>query len=123
MSFPTLWKTTEKEEVKEVEIKTKQVERTRLNIPHPAPVDLSKREITWKIVTEDNVADIFAQLKTDGADPVFFALTDDGYKELSLTIAEIRNYIASQRSIIIKYKEYYEPEIKDGTNGQQGSTN
>jgi hypothetical protein len=37
-------------------------------------------------------------------------MTDKGYEQLSLTMAEIRNYIAQQRAILIKYKEYYEPE-------------
>jgi len=122
MSFPTLWKTTEKEEVKEVVVKQKAVEKTRLNLSHPDPVDLSKRNITWKIVTQDNATQVFADLENNAVDPVFFALTDDGYKELSLTIAELRNYIALQRSIIVKYKEYYEPEIKDGAEGSKGSS-
>jgi hypothetical protein len=26
-----------------------------------------------------------------------------------MTMAEVRNHIASQRAIIVKYKEYYEP--------------
>jgi len=38
-----------------------------------------------------------------------FGLTDDGYESLSVTMAELRNHIAAQRQIIIKYKEYYEP--------------
>ena len=52
---------------------------------------------------------MFDELEKQGADPVVFALTDDGYTQLSLTIAEIRILLASQKSIIAKYKEYYEP--------------
>jgi hypothetical protein len=29
-----------------------------------------------------------------------------------LTMAELRNYIAQQKTIIIKYKDYYEPKEK-----------
>jgi hypothetical protein len=43
---------------------------------------------------------------------VVFGLTDDDYQQLALTIAELRNFIATQRNIIIKYKDYYEaPKI------------
>ena len=123
MSLPNLWKTSEKEEIKEVVIQQKAVERTKLNIDHPAPLDLRGREIKWMIVTEDNATEVFEKLKTENVDPVFFTLTDDGYKELSLTIAELRNYIALQRSIIVKYKEYYESENKDGTSTNEGPAN
>jgi hypothetical protein len=44
---------------------------------------------------------------------VLFALTDDGYEELSIDIAQIRALIAQQRDIIIRYREYYEPKKKD----------
>jgi hypothetical protein len=27
-------------------------------------------------------------------------------------MAEVRNFIATQRTMVIKYKEYYEPEVK-----------
>lgn len=77
------------------------------------PEPLKARELKFIIVTEENVAQVFQQLKDQGADPVFFALTDDGYAQLALTIAEVRNLIAAQRSIIIKYKEYYEPTQKN----------
>jgi hypothetical protein len=39
---------------------------------------------------------------------VLFGLTSDGYQQLSMTIAEMRSFIATQRQIIIKYREYYE---------------
>jgi hypothetical protein len=44
---------------------------------------------------------------------VLFGLTDDGYQQLSMTIAEMRTLIATQRQIIIKYKEYYEPKKEE----------
>lgn len=61
------------------------------------------------VVTPDNIESIWGKLKEKNVDLVIFALTDDGYQELAMTMAEVRNYIAAQRSIIIKYKEYYEP--------------
>lgn len=42
---------------------------------------------------------------------VLFALADDGYKSLSLNIAEVRNFMNTQRETILKYKEYYETPV------------
>lgn len=94
--------------VKPVEIQTKAVERTRLNLPDPAP--LTTKPVEWILITPANAEQIFAELKEKNIDLVLFGLTDDGYESLSVTMAELRNHIASQRQIIIKYKQYYEPE-------------
>lgn len=90
-----------------IEVKTKAVERTKLNLADPPP--LKAREIEWVIVTKENAQQVFAELEKKGVDVVLFGLTDDGYEQLAMTMAELRNYIATQRSIIIKYKDYYEP--------------
>jgi hypothetical protein len=99
------------ERVKPVEIQTKAVERTRLDIPFPAPV--TAKPIEWIIITPENAEQIWAKLKEANADIVLLGLTDNGYEQLAVTIAELRNMIAAQRQIIIKYKEYYEPEKKE----------
>lgn len=103
----SFWPFGSKPEVKEVQIQKKEVERTRLDLPVPPP--LKAREMQWFVVTPENIDQVWAKLKEQGADLVVFALTDDGYQELAMTMAEVRNYIASQRAIIVKYKEYYEP--------------
>ena len=99
-----------KPEVKQVEIQTKAIERTRLNLKLPSP--LEARSIDWIVVTPDNIEQVWQSLKDKNTDLVLFALTDDGYEQLALTIAEVRNLINSQRVILLKYKEYYEPEVK-----------
>lgn len=96
-----------KSEVKEVQIQKKEVERTRLDLPMPPP--LKAREMQWFVMTPQNAEEVWVKLKEQNVDLVVFALTDDGYQELAMTMAEVRNYIASQRAIIVKYKEYYEP--------------
>ena len=95
------------DKVKPVEIQTKAVERTRLDLPEPAP--LTAREIKWILITPENAEKVFSDLKQQNVDLVLFAITDEGYEQLALTMAEIRNYVANQRAIIVKYKEYYEP--------------
>ena len=94
--------------VKPIEVQTKAQERTRLNLLDPAP--FKAKEIEWVIITPDNAPQIWAKLRDKGDDQALFAITDDGYENLALTIAELRNLIAQQRAIIIKYREYYEPE-------------
>lgn len=93
--------------VKPVEVVSKPLEKTPLNVPSPTPLQLSKP--TWVIVTRENAQEVFDQLEKDGSDPVIFGLTDKGYESLSIDFAEIRNFISTQRNIIIQYKQYYEP--------------
>lgn len=100
MSFG--WKSTEP-----IEVRTKATERARLNLADPTP--LQPRVPKWILVTPENAEQVFNSLKEQNVDMVLFALTDEGYEELALNMAELRNFIASQRAIIIKYKEYYEP--------------
>lgn len=90
---------------------TKTVERAPLNIVEPAPLSLKPFE--WTIITKENAAEVFAKLEANKDSIVLFGLTDDGYQQLSMTIAEMRTLIATQRQIIIKYKEYYEPKKEE----------
>jgi hypothetical protein len=48
-------------------------------------------------------------MQTKEQNLVLFGLTSEGYQTLAVTIAELRNLINTQRIIIEKYKEYYEP--------------
>jgi hypothetical protein len=91
-----------------IEIKKKAVERTPLNLADPSPLKPTAPQ--WRVLTPENQAQVFAELKSKNIDQVLFALTDDGYEELSVDIAQIRALIAQQRDIIIKYREYYEPK-------------
>jgi hypothetical protein len=93
---------------KPIEITTKAAEKTPLDIGHPDPLKL--KPVEWVVMTPANQEEVFAKLEAGGNDPVVFALTADGYQALAVTIAELRNLINTQRNIIIKYKEYYEPE-------------
>ena len=91
-----------------IEIKKKAVDRTPLNLADPSPLKPTAPQ--WRVITPENQAQVFAELKSKNIDQVLFALTDDGYEELSVDIAQIRALIAQQRDIIVKYREYYEPK-------------
>lgn len=94
--------------VEPITINKKAVEKTRLDLPLPTP--FTAKEINWVVVTPENASKVFAELKEKNIDVVLFAITDEGYEQLAVTMAELRNIIAQQRAVIIKYKEYYEPE-------------
>jgi hypothetical protein len=93
--------------VEPVVVKTEAVARTPLNLPDPAPI--SARPLKWIVITPDNADEVWEKLKKSNTDLVLFGITDQGYEELSITMMEIRNFIANQKTIIIKYREYYEP--------------
>jgi hypothetical protein len=94
-------------DVKPIEVKTVAQEKTRLNLKEPAP--LEARDVQWIVITPENAESVFQRLRDENIDVVLIGLTDVGYEQLSLTMAEIKNYIAQQKAIIVKYKEYYEP--------------
>ena len=91
---------------KTVKVQTEAVEKTHLDIEEPAPLDA--KPIEWIIITRENADEVFSQLEADGRYVVLFGLTSDDYRDLSLTIADLRTILATQKQIIVKYKEYYE---------------
>ena len=92
--------------VKPVEIQSKAIERTPLNLPDPIPLD--PLPIKWIVITPENAEEVWKTLKDKNEDLVLFALTDNGYEQISINMAAIRNFIDKQRIIIINYKDYYE---------------
>jgi hypothetical protein len=93
--------------VKPIEVKTVQQDKVKLNLQEPQP--LQPRRVEWFIITPENQEEIFAELGKKKYDLVLFGLTDDGYENLSMNMAEIRAYIMKQRAFIKSYKDYYEP--------------
>lgn len=91
---------------KPIEIQQKAVERVPLRLSDPAPLKPSTPR--WHVITPATAAQVWAELQAQNTDLVLFALTDDGYEELSRDYALIRNFIAQQREIIIRYRQYYE---------------
>jgi len=97
--------------VEPITVSTVPLEKTPLALPDPAP--LRSKPIQWVVITPGNVDAVWERLAQDDDDVVVFALTADGYQQLAVTIAELRNLIATQRVIIQKYREYYEPAPAD----------
>jgi len=97
--------------VEPITVSTVPLEKTPLALPDPAP--LKSKPIRWVVITPANAEAVWERLAQDDDDVVVFALTADGYQQLAVTIAELRNLIATQRVIIQKYREYYEPAAAD----------
>jgi hypothetical protein len=93
--------------VEPITVSTVPLEKTPLALPDPAP--LKSKPIQWVVITPANADAVWERLAQDDDDVVVFALTADGYQQLAVTIAELRNLISTQRVIIQKYREYYEP--------------
>lgn len=94
-----------------MQVQTVPVEKTPLALPNPAPLRITGP--TWTVVTPKNVDSVWEELKKNNVDLVLFALTDSGYEQISVDYAQIRNLINEQREIILRYKDYYEPLLRE----------
>lgn len=89
-----------------VEVVDKPIERPAPIVP---PIDrLELKDLEWFIVTENNYEEIFQKIQDSGQEPVIFALSTNGYEDLSLNISELRKVIQQQRTIIGIYEKSYE---------------
>jgi hypothetical protein len=64
--------------------------------------------LKWYIITRENYEKVFDSLKKHNKDVVLFGLTDDDYEKLAINFAQVRKYIILNRSVLQKYKDYYE---------------
>ena len=92
--------------VKTLEIFKTEVEREKLNLEKPTPLELEN--LRWIIITSNNADEVFAKLEEQGIDPVIFGLTDKDFELLSKNFARIRNQLKITNDLLDQYKEYYE---------------
>ena len=102
--------------VKSLSIFKEEVKRQELNLNKPDPLVLER--IKWHIITSENAAEVFAKLEAEGIDPVLFGLTDKDFQLIAKNFARIRNQLKITNDLLDKYKEYYEPEVKDEKDGE-----
>ena len=72
--------------VKELTIFKKKVEREKLNLNTPTPLELEN--LKWIIITSKNAEEVFKRLEEAGIDPVLWGLTDKDF-ELAKKIEEV----------------------------------
>lgn len=87
-------------------------DRPKMNVQMPAPAN--QTPVNWIVLTKDNAAEKIAELEKKQGVVSVFALTPQGYQNLSINVAELRRYIQQQNATIAAVKEYYETPIKNG---------
>ena len=97
--------------VKKLEIFKTEVEREKLNLKKPTPLELE--QLRWIIITSENAEEVFKKLEEQGIDPVLWGLTDKDFELLAKNFARIRNQLMITNDLLDKYKEYYEEEIDE----------
>ena len=97
--------------VKELQIFKKEVEREKLNLNKPTPLELEN--LRWIIITSNNAEEVFKKLEEQGIDPVLWGLTDKDFELLAKNFAQIRNQLKITNDLLDKYKEYYEGDLED----------
>ena len=95
--------------VKKLEIFKTEVEREKLDLKKPTPLELEK--LQWIIITSEIAEEVFNRLEEAGIDPVLFGLTDKDFELLAKNFARIRNQLKITNDLLDKYKEYYEGDL------------
>jgi len=95
--------------VKTLEIFKTEVEREKLNLNKPTPLELEN--LKWIIINSNNAEEVFKKLEESGIDPVLWGLTDKDFELLAKNFARIRNQLKITNDLLDKYKEYYEGDL------------
>jgi hypothetical protein len=103
-----------------VDVHAVQINKHALELPQPDVLVLEP--ITWSIITENNFESEMQGLKSSGAAQVYFAITDEMYKNLLSNNARVRKYIEQQQTIIDSYRDYYSTNSTNSANSAN-STN
>jgi predicted MPP superfamily phosphohydrolase len=97
--------------VRRIEVATAPIERIPLTLPDIDTLTLD--EVNWIIVTPENVQQVLRELEGKNFDIVLFALTDNGYENISVNIAKIKKMVLQQKAVIAAYKRYYEMQSSE----------
>ena len=82
--------------------------------------------LDWNIINKENAAQKLAAQEKKTGSSTFFALTAQGYQNLSINVGELRRYIQQQKATIEALKKYYEAhkdEIKQKVKDYKEKTN
>ena len=100
-------------QLKQIEVKTVEVERRIPVQNRPQPIRMNTT-MKWWVVTEENFQEFKKKFEEENGDPlVAYVLSVRDYETLALNIAEIKRYIEQQKEIIIYYEEAVKPRKKD----------
>ena len=96
--------------LKQIEIKTVQVDRVIPTQNRPRPLNMNN--IKFYVVTSENFVDFKKRYEKDNGTFLFYALSVRDYETLAINMAEIKRYIEQQKHIIIYYEKAVAPKPK-----------
>ena len=101
-----------------IEVSAKPIEKPELVLPNAD--GLRMRDVEWVLLTPENFEEKLKDFEESGRPIVFFALTDEGYENISMNFSSIRAYIQQQQAIIAAYENYYKNanEALDAANSE-----
>ena len=100
-----------KNPIKQIEIKTVEVERVIPTQNRPKP--MSMNDIYFYVVTEENFEEFKEKFVKENGDLVGYVLSVRDYETLALNMAEIKRYIQQQKELIIYYEKAVAPKPKE----------
>ena len=96
--------------LKEIEIKTVEVDRVIPTQNRPRPIKMD--DIYFYVVTEQNFEEFKKRVAEENGDLVGYVLSVRDYETLALNMAEIKRYIQQQQELIVYYEKAIEPKEK-----------
>ena len=95
-------------QLKQIEVKTVEVERKIPTQNRPRPVKLD--DIYFYVVSADNFDDFRKRFEKENGDLVFYALSVRDYETIAYNMAELKRFIDQQQQIIVYYEEAVKPQ-------------
>jgi len=96
--------------LKQIEIKTVQVDRVIPTQNRPRPINMN--DIKFYVVTSENFEEFKKRYEKANGTFLFYALSVRDYETLAINMAEIKRYIEQQKQIIIYYEKAVAPKPK-----------
>jgi hypothetical protein len=104
---------------KELVVRTKPVEKPRLDVSLPQPVKMQPMQ--WVVITDKNYNDVIETVKDSNGLVFLVALDESSYKNLAINNANLLRYIREEKAVIAAYKQYYEkPKEETNTESDDG---
>ena len=97
--------------LRQIEVKTVQVDRVIPIQARPQPVKL--HDITWFVVTDQNFKEFKKRYTKLTGTFLFYAISVRDYESLSLNMGEIRRYLDQQKQILVFYEGAIAPRPKN----------
>jgi hypothetical protein len=90
------------------------IDRPKITLPDTPPA--LQTNLEWHIITRANAEQKLKEIESKQGTVTLFALTSQGYQNLSMNTAELRRYIQQQNATMAALKQYYEAPVKKETN-------